>query len=56
MSRGRSKIHDQTAQTMAEYVVILGAITLVIAATVPFLSGSINRAFTRTVEIVRVAG
>ena len=40
---------------MAEYVVVLGVITVAIVASFSALSGAILRAFERTLEIVSVA-
>lgn len=40
---------------MAEYVVVLGVITVAIVASFSALSGAILRAFERTLEIVGVA-
>ena len=42
-------------QTMAEYAVVLGMITLAIVTTISVLSGAINGAFERTLEIVQSA-
>ena len=42
-------------QTMAEYAVVLGMITLAIVTTISVLSGAINDAFIRTLEIVESA-
>ena len=39
-------------QTMAEYTVVLGVITLGIVTTISFLSGAINTAFQRTLDVV----
>jgi Flp pilus assembly pilin Flp len=42
-------------QTMAEYAVVLGMITLGIVTTISLVSGAINDAFIRTLEIVESA-
>ena len=42
-------------QTMAEYTVVLGVITIAIVATLAVLSETINAAFIRTLEIVETA-
>ena len=42
-------------QTMAEYAVVLGMITLTIVTTISVVSGAINGAFERTLEIVQSA-
>jgi Flp pilus assembly pilin Flp len=46
--------HDaESGQTMTEYAVVLGVITFTIVATLSLLSGAINDAFQRTLEIVQ---
>ena len=45
-------IRDEEGQTMAEYAVVLGVITITIVATFSVLSGAIWAAFQRTVDIV----
>lgn len=47
--------NDESGQTMAEYAVVLGVITLTIVTTFSLLSGAMNDAFQRTVEIVYAA-
>ena len=42
-------------QTMAEYTVVLGMITLAIVTTFSLLSDAINAGFTRTLEVVQAA-
>ena len=42
----------ESGQTMAEYAVVLGVITVAIVTTFAALSGAINDAFERTLEIV----
>ncbi len=42
-------------QTMAEYAVVLGMITLAIVTTISLVSGAIDAAFQRTLEIVQSA-
>ena len=42
----------EEGQTMAEYTVVLGVITLAIVTTISILSGAIDAAFVRTLEIV----
>jgi Flp pilus assembly pilin Flp len=46
---------DQTGQTMSEYAVVLCVITLAIVTTISVLSGAMNDAFVRTLEIIEVA-
>jgi Flp pilus assembly pilin Flp len=43
---------SEAGQTMAEYTVVLGVITLAIVTTISLLSGAIDDAFMRTLEIV----
>lgn len=47
--------NGESGQTMAEYAVVLGVITLTIVTTFSLLSGAMNAAFQRTVEIVSSA-
>ena len=44
--------HAEAGQTMAEYAVVLGVITLAIVATFSLLSGAIATAFNRTLSII----
>lgn len=46
---------DQEGQTMAEYTVVLGVITLAIVTTVASLSGAINAMYESTVKVVSSA-
>ena len=55
MSKAAIKLHSERAQTMAEYVVVLGVITVAIVASFTVLSEAILGAFERTLEIVSVA-
>jgi Flp pilus assembly pilin Flp len=43
---------EERGQTMAEYAVVLGVITIAIVTTFAVLSGAIEGAFERTLEIV----
>lgn len=45
----------ENGQTMAEYTVVLGVITIAIVTTISVLSGAIDDAFMRTLEIVQTA-
>jgi Flp pilus assembly pilin Flp len=45
----------EAGQTMAEYTVVLGVITLAIVTTFALLSDAMNQAFERTIEIVQSA-
>jgi Flp pilus assembly pilin Flp len=56
MMRHAITFQRDAGQTMAEYALVLGVITLVIVATISLLSGQIEAAFLRTVDIVRSAG
>lgn len=50
----RAISHDaELGQTMTEYAVVLGVITFTIVATFSLLSGAINDAFQRAIEIVQ---
>jgi Flp pilus assembly pilin Flp len=53
MSKVVHEIDGENGQTMAEYTVVLGVITIAIVTTLSLLSGAVNGAFTRTLEIVR---
>ena len=48
-------IRNESGQTMAEYAVVLGVITLAIVVTLSALSSAIEVAFEETLEIVRIA-
>ena len=48
-------IKAEVGQTMTEYTVVLGVITLAIVATFSLLSGAINDAFARTLEVMDAA-
>jgi Flp pilus assembly pilin Flp len=52
MSRDQVSLQSEAGQTMAEYSVVLGVITLAIVTTLSLLSGAIAAAFGRTVDIV----
>lgn len=54
MSKGMN-IKAEGGQTMAEYTVVLGVITIAIVATLSLLSGAVNDAFIRTLEVVESA-
>ena len=47
--------NDEKGQTMAEYAVVLGLITLAIVTTISVLSGAMNDAFERTLAIIESA-
>ena len=49
------KIKAEGGQTMAEYTVVLGVITIAIVATIALLSGAINDSFERAIEVVEAA-
>jgi Flp pilus assembly pilin Flp len=46
---------EENGQTMAEYTVVLGVITLAIVTTISLLSEAINSGYERTLDIVRAA-
>jgi Flp pilus assembly pilin Flp len=43
---------EQRGQTMAEYVVVLGVITLAIVTSFAAMSGAVENAFRRTLELL----
>jgi Flp pilus assembly pilin Flp len=49
------RLNAESGQTMAEYAMVLGVITLVIVTTLSLLSTEINAAFNRTISIVTSA-
>jgi Flp pilus assembly pilin Flp len=49
------KITAEGGQTMAEYTVVLGVITIAIVATLALLSGAVNESFERAIEVVEAA-
>ena len=55
MSKELIDTRAESGQTMAEYTVVLGVITLAIVTTISVLSGAIDDAFMRTLEIVQTA-
>lgn len=55
MSKSTISFRSETAQTMAEYAVVLGVITLAIVTTVSLLSDTIVAAFDRTITILSSA-
>ena len=55
MSIRSLSLQADEGQTMAEYTVVLGMITLAIVTTISLLSGAINSAFTRTLDVVQSA-
>ena len=55
MFRARVNPTSQAGQTMAEYAVVLGVITLAIVTTLSALSGAMHDAFERTIEIIQAA-
>lgn len=55
MSNKWSTFRGEEGQTMAEYTVVLGVITLAIVTTIALLSGAINAMYESTIEIVSSA-
>ena len=49
------RVRTEDGQTMAEYTVVLGLITLAIVTTFALLSDAMNGAFERTLEVVQTA-
>jgi Flp pilus assembly pilin Flp len=45
-------VREQLGQTMAEYVVVLGVITLAIVTSFAAMSGAIEGAFSRTLGLL----
>jgi Flp pilus assembly pilin Flp len=52
MLKGRITIQSESAQTMAEYAVVLGVITLAVVASFSLLSDAVSAALERTLELV----
>ena len=52
MSRESIAPENERGQTMAEYVVVLGVITIAIVGAFSGLAGAMEAAFQRTVDIV----
>jgi len=55
MSMERIQTKAESGQTMAEYTVVLGVITLAIVTTIALLSGAVNGAFESAIEVVEAA-
>jgi Flp pilus assembly pilin Flp len=55
MSMEMIQTNAESGQTMAEYTVVLGVITLAIVTTIALLSGAINDSFDRAIEVVQTA-
>ena len=55
MSKETIQTKAESGQTMAEYAVVLGVITLAIVATFALLSGAINESFEKAIEVVSAA-
>lgn len=55
MSMRLFSLQADEGQTMAEYAVVLGMITLAIVTTISLLSDAINTGFTRTLDVVQSA-
>jgi Flp pilus assembly pilin Flp len=55
MSMERIQTKAEGGQTMAEYTVVLGVITIAIVTTIALLSGAINGAFESAIEVVEAA-
>jgi len=52
MTRDEIQFQGQRGQTMAEYVVVLGVITLAIVTSFAAMSGAIQSAFERTLGLL----
>jgi Flp pilus assembly pilin Flp len=55
MSMGSIQTKAEGGQTMAEYTVVLGVITIAIVATFALLSGAINESYEKAIEVVQAA-
>lgn len=55
MSKEMVQTNAEAGQTMAEYTVVLGVITIAIVATFALLSGAINGAYEGAIEVVQAA-
>ena len=55
MSMERVQTKAEGGQTMAEYTVVLGVITIAIVATFALLSGAINESYEKAIEVVQAA-
>jgi Flp pilus assembly pilin Flp len=55
MLKDDMQVKTEAGQTMAEYTVVLGVITLAIVTTFALLSDAMKQAFERTIEIVQSA-
>ena len=55
MSMETIQTKAESGQTMAEYTVVLGVITIAIVTTVALLSGAINDSYERAIEVVQAA-
>ena len=51
MTGGEFEFEQQRGQTMAEYVVVLGVITIAIVTSFAAMSGAVESAFQRTLEL-----
>jgi len=49
------RLPAESGQTMAEYAVVLGVVTLTIVTTLSFLSNAMNAAFERTLSVIASA-
>jgi Flp pilus assembly pilin Flp len=49
------EVRTEKGQTMTEYTVVLGLITLAIVTTFALLSDAMNEAFERTLEVMQTA-
>jgi Flp pilus assembly pilin Flp len=55
MSMDPIQTKAEDGQTMAEYTVVLGVITIAIVTTIALLSGAINESYERAIEVVQAA-
>jgi Flp pilus assembly pilin Flp len=52
VSTEKITFHDEAGQVMSEYAVVLGVITVAIVTTFAVLSGAINEAFRRILDVL----
>ena len=55
MTLGRSEITAERGQTMAEYAVILGVVTIAIVTSFGFLAAAIEAALQRALDVIGLA-
>jgi pilus assembly protein Flp/PilA len=56
IAQARMRLQDEEGQTMAEYGVVLAVITIAIVTTLGLLSGAIQGALSRVIDVLDGAG